>query len=598
MLLLFTACLAVICPPQSIAAQTSAPSVGSQAPAAPPTFKAYSRMVYLDVVVEDKAGHHVTGLKASDFRIFEQTLSKGNQRREQRIATIREIHTAALKPPAALPANPQPGVYTNAVAVAAQQDPVPPTVLVVDGVNTELQYQAQVHVQMLKILRQLPPNVPVAVLLMGTHLTLLQGFTTDPRLLQQALAKAYSVVGEGEHLDPRDDPDNPANLLSGLMGGSANKSMEQIIQGFLSEPYVPPASMRRILMTLDDFISIAQSLEGYPGRKNLLWLSTSFPWQSFVPWAPRNMLHPGFDDNQEIPRHMQILNSALSNAKVAVYPVNVAGVTTLKAYSAAARPATAYAGEDTAYDSLRVAAAVSRQSERENSELIIMEDLAEGTGGKVCTGDNDLGDCIRKAVADSSDFYEISYYPDSPDWNGEYRTVFVEPKARGARLSYRRGYYATPEGNPDPKSQAAELQDHCDDLLNATAIAFTAKSLPPDSPDQLKFSLLVDASALSLPQAADGSYQLNLGIGVCTYNKKQSPLQLMTFPLNIKLTQPQFDQVMSTGKLTDTILVPGPHPAGVRLLVKDVRTGKLGSIYIKTGDLEPALKIRSPVPPS
>ena len=42
---------------------------------------------------------------------------------------------------------------------------------------------------------------------------------------------------------------------------------------------------------------------------------------------------------------------------------------------------------------------------------------------------------------------------------------------------------------------------------------------------------------------------------------------------------------MATGKLTDTIMVPGPKPAAIRLLVKDVATGKLGSVYIKTYSL-------------
>jgi dTDP-glucose 4,6-dehydratase len=59
----------------------------------------------------------------------------------------------------------------------------------------------------------------------------------------------------------------------------------------------------------------------------------------------------------------------------------------------------------------------------QSSEQDTSQELAEGTGGQVCTGDNDLGDCIRKAVNDSSDYYEIAYYPDSPDWNGEYRKV-------------------------------------------------------------------------------------------------------------------------------------------------------------------------------
>jgi hypothetical protein len=59
----------------------------------------------------------------------------------------------------------------------------------------------------------------------------------------------------------------------------------------------------------------------------------------------------------------------------------------------------------------------------------------------------------------------------------------------------------------------------------------------------------------------------------------------MNYPVNLKLSPQQFETVNATGKLTDTVRIPGPKPAAVRLLVKDVASGKLGSIYIKTDSL-------------
>ncbi len=100
-----------------------------------------------------------------------------------------------------------------------QSDPVPPTILLVDGLNTDVQYQAQVHVQMIRMLRQLPSNLPVAVCLLGDRLTMLQSFTTDPRLLQAALRKATSTAGVGlATLDSRDDPDSVSSVLGATQG--------------------------------------------------------------------------------------------------------------------------------------------------------------------------------------------------------------------------------------------------------------------------------------------------------------------------------------------------------------------------------------------
>jgi len=224
----------------------------------------------------------------------------------------------------------------------------------------------------------------------------------------------------------------------------------------------------------------------------------------------------------------------------------------------------------------------------QNAAVDTMHEVADGTGGIVCTGDNDLGDCVRKAVDDSSDFYEISYYSDSPDWKGEFRKIAVKTAQHGAHLAYRQGYFATPEGSPGSKAQTAQLRSDCENYLDATSLPFTATSLPPDPQGQLRFSLLIDSSALTLRPAADGKYPLNLAVGVCTYNEKGWAVNLMNYPVNFRLSPEQFETARATGKLADSIRVPGPKPAALRLLVKDVPSGRLGSIRIDLSDLEAA----------
>jgi VWFA-related protein len=549
-----------------------------QPTSAPLTLQRYSRMVSLDVVVKDQKGHHLTGLTAKDFEIFEQTPSKSRDKREQRIAGIREVHTAAMVAPVMAPASTPPGVYTN--AVSAQKDPVPPTVLLVDGINTETQYQAQVHVQMLRMLRQLPRNVPVAVFLMGKHLELLQSFTTDPQLVQTALAKAVSATGQGlGHLDPTDDPSAPGNQFNGLSGPAGRDAATLAARAQEFDQIVYAANIQeRFDRTYAAFISIARSMAGFPGRKNLLWLSTSFPL-TLNPFLNQNDLaHLDFQ------KQMQVLDSVLSDAKIAVYPVDIGGVRNLQAYSAEARPANPYAVPSTSVDGQRIAAAESRQIEMWNHEQNTMVSIAKDTGGKVCMGSNDLGQCVRDAVDDGSDFYEISYYPDSPDWNGEYRKIFVKVREHGARLSYRQGYYAIPEANADPRLQTAEMQKDCGDLLNATGVAFHASRLAPDGQGRLKFGLSIDPSDLTFSTALNGDQKLSVEVGVCTFDQHGWPQKLIAYPIDVQLSPKAYHTLVNGGHLQDLILVPGPKPAAVRLLVKDVLSGNLGSVYIPTDD--------------
>jgi len=549
-------------------AQTAQPPQGATPNPSGTTIRTTTRMVTLELVVEDSKRNHIDGLKASDFQIIEQTPSKSGEKREQKIVDFREVHVADLVPPPTA-SHADPGVYSNAVALA--KNPVPPTILLVDGLNTPLEHQAQVHVQMMKMLRQLPSNVPVAVFLLGGRLVMLQNFTTDPKLLQAALSNVTTPAGVGiSDIQPEDNPYAPGNQMGGFSPAIENdpttRDLTAAVQEFDEETYSSGMD-ERVDRTVNALVSIGRNVAGYPGRKNLLWLSTAFPI----------VVNPGKASERLYIEQLKRVNAALSDAKVTVYPVNVAGVTTYTAYQAATRP------PDVTVSGIN--SANQRQDSLEQGEHESMQVLADGTGGKICTGDNDLGDCVRKAVDDSSDYYEIAYYPDSPYWNGEFRNISVKTEVHGAHLAYRQGYFANPEGSPDPKQQAAQLQTECNNYLDATEIPFTARNLPADAPDQLKFSLLVDASPLTFAPSADGSRQLNLAVGVCTYNQKGWAVNLMNYPVNLKLSPQQFETVNATGKLTDTVRIPGPKPAAVRLLVKDVASGKLGSIYIKTDSL-------------
>ena len=63
----------------------------------------------------------------------------------------------------------------------------------------------------------------------------------------------------------------------------------------------------------------------------------------------------------------------------------------------------------------------------------------------------------------------------------------------------------------------------------------------------------------------------------------------MSYPIRRRLDAKQTAALVNGGGMSESIFVPGPKPAAVRLLVKDVATGSLGSIYIMTENLVTAL---------
>ncbi len=536
----------------------------------PPTFHAYTRMVTVEVVAKDRHGHHVNGLKADDFQIFEQSATQ-REKRNQKIASFREIQFADLVKQSGGQMQVPAGVYTNAVTL--EKNPVPPTVVLVDGLNTELKDQAQIQVQMERIVNAIPKNVPVAIFLLGRRLRMLQDFSTDPELLRVALKKAFSPSASGlVTKDPRDDPGQISWQIGKL--GTGSDAVAAAIRGLASAAlevelvHRYPAQMnQRVADTMEALVSVAHYLAGYPGRKNLLWISSTFPIALDTNFQPTGM------GREQYEAQIWRMASALSDAKVAVYPVNPAGVQPHALFEAETRPLD-YSGQGTA-DTL------AREITSNANKDMVLRGIAELTGGVPCIGDNDLGDCIRKAADDSSSFYEIAYYPDSSDWNGEYRRIILQSKGSGLQLEYRHGYFA---GVGPHENQKADLQQAaCEGYLTATSIFFAATKMPASATGDLKFYLGIDPASLTLTPASDGSHELNINVAVCTFDKKGTALQLMSETLDRKLAAAEYQSISRNG-LPHIVSIPGPKPAAVRLVIRDVPTGRIGSVHINVED--------------
>ncbi len=565
--LVFIGCLALPCAAQRPGLTSVSQQTESRSPTPSLTLHTYSRMVTLEVVVKDSKGNHVTGLKREDFQVFEQTPSKSKAKSEQKIASFREISMADLEVhDAGLTAQIPAGIYTN--VVASLKEPVPPTIILVDGLNTDVRYQSQTTSQTLKLLQQLPPDVPVAVFLLGTRLVMLQDFTSDPKLLQAALSNAITPAGQSmAQLDPRDDFNSTYNSLLRTHLPIPPEMLESALNED-SRNYIDNMDTRAHL-TEDALISIARHMSGYPGRKNLLWISTAFPINVIQP----PFYHPldQFRD-RDYEAGIQRVTNALSDARIAVYPINPAGVHLPPGYEWQAQVTNIHAPSDIA--------ALKRDMEGQARQADTMQMIAEATGGQVCTGDNDLADCIHKAVDDSSKFYEIAYYPDSNDWNGEYRRIVLDTKLKGLHLEYRQGYFANSEGtgaNANDDLQRAA----CEGPLDATAIFLAAKSLPPDPKETMKFYLMINPAALTFTAAGNGNREVNLRVGVCTFDETGKPLHYMSDGVDQKLTLSEYESLIKSG-LPHVVAVAGPKPAAVRLAVMDEASGKVGSVFVKT----------------
>jgi VWFA-related protein len=523
-------------------------------------------------LLRDHKGRPATGLSASDFQVFDQASGFHKAKREQKIAAFRALGIMDFTPKNGDNLHVPAGVYTNLVTM--QKNPVPPTMILVDGLNTDVMAQMQVHQQMVRMLNSLPDDVPVAIFLLGRRLRMLQSFTTDPKLLKAALQKASTVEANGLRLiDPRDDPDSLSAFQEETAAGSPGPAgnfpnASETLQRFEQETYVFAMDIR-VRETGEALRSISRHVAGYPGRKNLLWISSSFP-------IAINPEVDSFNTFRDYGSQMEELANTLGEAKIAVYPIDPGGLQTFSTLQASRRNRGGFGGSS--------ADAISRESQMRVNSQATMEILAGDTGGQICTDNNDLGYCVKKAINDSSAFYEIAYYPDAAEWRGEFHKIIVKTKQSGLHLAYRQGYFARSDDgkNSDPKAANAELQQAaCEDFLNATSLTLAVRVLPADSPEKVKYWVVVDPDTITFPDAGENARGLNLMVAACTFDKSGKPLQLMQDPIERKLTDHEYKTLLAQHFVPHSlILSPGSATAMVRVLVKDNSSGRLGSVNI------------------
>ena len=569
--------------------------------AAVPTFRVTTRMVTVDVVAKDKHGHPVPGLTAEDFEIFEQVPTNKKKDQEEKISGFLAVNHEAIVASSKqsrmqkLPA----GVYSNLVTTRLA---VPPTILLLDALNTESDSGTQARQQMVKMLASIPADTPVAVFILGHDLTLLQSFTRDPQLLHEAALKVMNtnIENGGLATDPHDDPNSMVNQTLEMFGGDDEAQAQTAVAGSSKSSAGAPsgpmggdaqiAELRRfekenfavdtdlrVRVTLDALRTIARHVSGYPGRKNLIWISTSFP-MTITPdsWASNNM---GFEGNRNYGDLVAGATNALADARVSVYPVNPAGVQTQSFFQATKPPAQPGYGQQPYAEARNL----NRESVARFSSVESMTEVAQQTGGSVCVNNNDLGDCVKTAVEEGSTYYELAYYPDASNWHGEFHRIIVKSKRSGVDLSFRQGYYAragesavkeADKSGKDPQlNQAA-----CADLLTATSILVVAQALAPDKPGLAKYFLSVEPRMLTFTPGDDGKRDLQLDVAICSFDQSGKPLQY--FQQHVEKKFDEKDYAALRGVPHGIEFAPLAGTARVRLVVRDSASGAMGSLNV------------------
>jgi VWFA-related protein len=569
---------------QSIAPQ-AAPQAATQTPEGQmgiaTVLKVKTRLVVVDVVALDHKGVPVTDLKAEDFALLEE-----NTQQKIRVFNFQQGAEKQNQPATLVPATLPPNRITNMPRFKTNGTL---NVLLLDGINVTSANQKYVHAQMLKFLEKLPAGQPIAVYAMGSKLRMLQDFTTDPTLLREAVKKAKDIP-QGVRTESSNSLDLPPGILEVMATSPA--MLESVLR--FGQDQVMSQLDERVRLTLAQLGALARNLAGYPGRKNLIWLSEAFP-AFFVPSNTNVGSNiPSADSSQPLIKSYQgqIDHAAdlLSNAQVAVYPVDAGTLANRDSYSSLSNTdangeylGRASTGRQSVGQGPQQAAEINRAAETSLDSHSTMNSVADQTGGKAYYNTNNIDKAIHESMEDGATYYTLGYYPENKNWDGRFRKIAVKINRPGIKLHYRQGFFAVEPkdySKQDPRILAVDIGVALD-INNpiATALPFQAVVMPPSAQNgnKVQINFGIDPHAIGFELKEDGLQHAAIDCGVAVYNEKGVAVRTQGNTFSAALKPEQYQQVMQKIFPCNQTLDLPPGEYALRLAVRDNSNGLIGT---------------------
>jgi len=621
----------------SLGLSAAAPSTQTNQPqtqSSVPVIQANTRAVAVDVVVTRDHDEPVTALRKQDFTVLE----------DGKPVTVDffEEHTAKTLPPGVLPAMAKmpPDVYTNVPPVPGG-DSV--NVLLLDTLNTDRPDQAYVHQQMVNFLKTMQPGLRIAVFVLGSKLRMVQGFTTDSSVLRDAVndkkngVKMDSDMSVTRSLQEKfEDIEDKQRLADMQMGGAGLEALSD-----LQEDFVAYKADQRTAMTLEALNYLGRYLAGVPGRKNLIWFSSSFPVTVF----PSPKEKQSFGQIREYSAALKETADLLTVSKVAVYPIGAEGmmvdhgsdgvIYNYGPVDVEGGEVKSRSGPVPSQRSGDFMTPYMNENAARSDKIMAMEQLAADTGGKAFYNTNDLNAAMMHAIEHGAHYYTLVYTPTSKKMDGSYRRIEVKTSAGKYNLAYRRGYNAddmnkidksrkvataiqsanVSAANSDGKADPTPLRQlMARGMPSSTQILYGIRVLPatpqpeptairagynpklPSPTTRYTADFLIDWKKVQLQPAPDGTHTGMIRLELLAYDRDGKALNWTGQTMGLTLDAKTYAAIQRSGipahleidlPNTDVYLASG---------IYDLSANKAGTLEIPV-DVRAALKTQAAVNP-
>jgi len=446
-------------------------TITASAQKAPPpepsgTIKVEVKQVLVPVIVTDRHGHHVTGLAARDFRVFEEGVE------QQIVAFATEMLDTPRVLPAANFATPPPSV--TAKPDARPQPSAPPRrtyVVCLDALNSSFANFSRVREALGKLFqKERSTDSQYALLALGRSMVVVKYLTPNgedilaamrnKELDRAALQSETANFAEQERqlgtmLDKYCNECGCAGSRPGMNTRDLDKLMDSpgYCGGMLNNimNFAASAARERSLVGrqfIQNLRTLTEQLGRQPGKRILLLVSDGFSI-----WAGRDVYatigaflgnpavilrNPGERLGQEI----EELARLASSLNVSIYALDSRGM--------AAAPTFGIFDAESEHGSLARNLGDLLLLAPEKQDAMIL--LATTTGGVFVGNSNDLLRGMRQAFADGREYYVLAYVPADRTEDGKFRKIRVELKDKKLTVRAKHGYWAPRPPSLPPSS--------------------------------------------------------------------------------------------------------------------------------------------------
>jgi len=496
--------------------------------------KANAELVLTNVVARDaKTGELVTGLKRSDFKIYENG-------KEQQIDTF-DFESVDMATPlreatvSGLAAGP---TGSKAVVVAKPEELRNHRLIVMLFDLTSMQpedLERSVDAAQAFLRTKMQPADLVALVSLGDTLNVDQDFTADKDALINEVGAYNGTEGQG-------------------FAQGANSNTNQVED---TTAYTPDESEYNDLNTDRELFalrSISQSLSKINEKKSLLYFSGGIS-------------RDGIENEASL---RSAINAAV-RADLAIYSVDTRG---LQAVAPLGDASTGSLRGQGAFNG----SALTNNMNQNFATQEVMATLSSDTGGKAFFDSNDFAPAFAQVQKDNSAYYAIGFHSTNPARDGKYRKLTVKMDRPGVKLDYRPGYYAPADFKHSGKEdREQELQDQLASDLPATDMAVYMDAMYFRLDENRFFmpvSLVVPGSQIPFVKGGDKD-KATLDIIGAVVDGAQRPVGRVRDTVKLNLDPSLQARQKNIQYTTSFNLPPGKYQ--LKFVVRENQTGRMGS---------------------